>query len=197
MAQDWTQQQLIALIVEEAQAQGLSPALALQFALAETSIRNVVGDTHLADRPGYMEKIREEHPENPYVGQPELWASYGPFQLQARWFVRGTEDPRVLLDPFVSVPRAITFIKRKLDQAGGDPALARALYVCGSLQACSDDKLDKIAERWGETEQRLAQLDLPEAPVLLPEPEGPKIASAGSGFAQGLLSSFTQWWRVG
>lgn len=72
--------------------------------------------------------------------------SFGPFQLRADYHLEGV-DP---LDPAQTIPVAIDLIQRLLERTGGDVLAARVLYVCGSMQACSDDKLARIERRLAE-----------------------------------------------
>jgi hypothetical protein len=146
------QMSLATTIVTEARAQGVEPEVALAFAIAESDLRNVVGDTALHTRPGYMDAVRKQHPG--VDARPEEWASYGPFQLQARWYVRDGEKPGVLRDPSVSIPRAVSAIKSLMARYGGDVEEARLAYVCGTPGNCSADKREQILDRLAAAEMQ-------------------------------------------
>lgn len=139
-------EELARYIVSLAPEAGVPPAVALAHAVAESNVTNVVGDLLLYQRPGYMDAVRKQHRGNPGLATPEQWVSYGPFQLQARWFLRQGEVPRDLGDRRVSVPRALAFIASKLKKYG-DEEQARIAYVCGSLD-CSRDKKKTIVTRY-------------------------------------------------
>lgn len=76
---------------------------------------------------------------NPYRLMPELWHSYGLFQLLAPHFIGPQEDPRVLLDPEINADRGCKYIATCLRKARGDVRLAR-LYYAGAT------KLDEPAQ---------------------------------------------------
>lgn len=142
-------------IVEQARAMKVDPRVALAFAFAESDVENVVGDTELHKRPGYMQALRAEMPPGqPGLDEPEAWASYGPFQLQARWYVREGEHPHVLLEPSISIPRAIATIRNRLARASGNEVAARVAYVCGHAGNCSPEKRQQIERRYLEADQK-------------------------------------------
>lgn len=148
---------LAAYIVEEARSQGLDAEVALAFAIAETGVANTIGDQQLYQRRGYMDAVRQQHPRNPDIDKPEQWVSYGPFQLQARWFIREGERPSLLLDEKVSVPRAIRHIRGLLHRYKGDVDDARLAYVCGTPENCTDEKRKLVLRRYREAEQKAAR----------------------------------------
>lgn len=154
-------QQLAAQIVQEAVRQGVDPAVALAFAIAESNVRNVVGDTKLYARGGYMDAVRREHPGHPDLAAPEGWVSYGPFQLQARWFLRDGERLADLKQSALTIPRAIAHIRKKLTQYDEDPVMARLAYVCGTPGNCSNEKHRRVVRRFDEA-MRAAEMHLGE-----------------------------------
>lgn len=143
---------LVALIRREAALAGVPLQVALAFARVESNFNvNAQGDLDWPKKKpaNYRVLVTEGRPTNPFRGQPELWHSYGLYQLHAAHHVKGDEDPRVLLDPTVNIPRAMTAIARLLQVAGGDPVEARFRYVgCGEHGAkCSDSERARIRER--------------------------------------------------
>lgn len=143
---------LVALIRREAALAGVPLQVALAFARVETDFNpNAQGDLDWPKKKpaNYRVLVKEGRPTNPYRDQPELWHSYGLYQLHAAHHVKGDEDPRKLLDLAVNIPRAMTQIARLLQAAGGDPLEARYRYVgCGEGGAkCADSDRKRIRER--------------------------------------------------
>lgn len=141
--------ELVALIRREAALAGVPLQVALAFARVESGFNaNAQGDLDWPKKKpaNYRVLVTEGRPSNPYRDQPGLWHSYGVYQLHAAHHVKGQEDPRVLLDPQVNVPRAMVTIARLLQASGGDPLEARYRYVgCGQLGAkCPDSERRKI-----------------------------------------------------
>jgi hypothetical protein len=81
---------------------------------------------------------------NPHRLTPQLWHSYGLFQLLAPYHCGPNEDPRVLLDPTVNADRGCKTIARLLKQTNGDIAAARLLYT-GASRAADAKKAQIVA----------------------------------------------------
>ena len=140
------------LIRAAAARYGVPAAVALAFADVESSFNpRAEGDRDWpTKRPDkYRELVLERRATSPYAGKPELWHSYGLFQLHAAHHAQTNEDPRALLDPQVNTERAMRTIKRLLERSKGDPYSARLAYVgCGfEGQACSAAHVAKVRER--------------------------------------------------
>jgi hypothetical protein len=145
-------------IVAEARRQGVDPAVALLFADLETSFRNVRGDSgwpfrrRSDGRTNWEALVRDSSTlaDNPYRGRPELWVSYGPFQLLSPFTIASYNpmaDPRVLDNVALNVRLGVAKIKRLSDKYGGDVERMRLAYVCGSPGACSSSRRQQILAR--------------------------------------------------
>lgn len=152
-----------ALITREAQAQGVDPRVALMFADLESGLNPNV--THDKDWPfrnrceGYRKHVLDNprFADNPARTDPSAWIGYGLFGLLSPYFAGPHEHPRALLDPATNARRGIAFLKRKLEQAGGDIRTARLRYAgCYPPERCSpgriatlDRRLQAGLQRWG------------------------------------------------
>lgn len=122
-----------ALIRAEAERQGVPAAIALAFARVESNFNpRAEGDKqwHLNTKR-YNEVVPRD---SPYFDQPELWHSYGLYQLLAPYFVEYNEDPRILLSPEINAQRGIKRIFNLYRLKGGDLDQVRIAYV-GAGQA--------------------------------------------------------------
>lgn len=142
-----TRAEMIQLIKDESKKRGLDPFYTLTMARLETGIRNVVGDKSLHKNPRYMDAVRRQHPDNVYTSMPSLWASYGPFQLHARWRLGPWESPAMLNIPEVSIPRSVALLSEMLSEEGGNWERVRLRWVCGKGK-CSPKKRRKVLRRW-------------------------------------------------
>lgn len=144
--------ELLELIRREAALAGVPLRVALAFARVESNFNAAAeGDKDWPKKKpaNYRMLVLDGRPTNPFRAQAELWHSYGLYQLHAAHHVRGDEDPRVLLDPGVNVPRAMAAIARLLQASAGDPIEARYRYVgCGENGAkCGDSDRRRIREK--------------------------------------------------
>ena len=172
---NWTSAALAALIRAEAVRQGVEPMSALHVAAVESGFRNVIGDKgRMQTKAKQLAARGVISPANRWLDDKSAWSSYGPMQLSAVWYTRGTEDPTRFADPRISVPVAVRVWKKRLQQSGANPMRptpgeqleARIRYVCGSLN-CSDAKKAIITRRWAEPWK------LPKAPGALAKPPTP------------------------
>ena len=126
---------VIATIRGAAAKAGVPLQVALAFARVESNLNPAAeGDLHWADThpDKYRTLVLEMLHDNPFAGDPSRWHSYGLYQLNAAYFTRGLEDPRLLLDPERNASRALPYLHGLLRAAGGDPFDARYRYVgCG------------------------------------------------------------------
>ncbi len=134
-----------AIVRREAIRQGVDPILALTWVQLESNFNpRAAGDLKWHLNRERFEKVVPKG--NPYRSQPHLWHSYGLFQLLSPYHVRPGEHPHVLYDPVVNAARGVAFLKRKLQQAGGDPRRARLLYTGAwrASQAHQDHVLGRL-----------------------------------------------------
>lgn len=110
-------------------------AVALAFSWAESRHQPTLeGDLgwHELDGGARYRRLVLDAPKfatNPARLTPELWHSYGLFQLLAPYHAEPAEDPRVLLDAAINADRGCRTIARQLARAGGDVDRARLAYV--------------------------------------------------------------------
>lgn len=145
------------IIVAEAKRQGLDPAVALLFADLETGIKNTTGDDRWPyrvrndGRTNWEATVRDEsrYDTNPYKNNPDIWISYGPFQLLSPHTVYQFDrnaDPRKLADVKLNTKLAVAKIIRLRELYKGDVSRMRHAYVCGSDTGCPGSK-DMIIAR--------------------------------------------------
>ena len=122
------------LIRSEANFQGVEPLICLAFARVETN--NTFDPTLEGDKRWHLDVERYERcvpKDSPFRDQPELWHSYGLFQLLAPFHIRTyDEDPRVLLQPLVNAARGVARIGNLARRHGGDLDKMRLHYVFGT-----------------------------------------------------------------
>lgn len=94
---------------------------------------------------------------NPARSRPELWHSYGLFQLLAVYHVEPREDPRALLDPSTNADRGCAVIARMLARTEGDVHAARLGYIGAGYDGAGvgaahrvlvRSRLNAALERW-------------------------------------------------
>lgn len=150
---------IVALIADEARAQGVDPRVALAFADAESALRpNAQGDLDWAYRSNgalYQQHVlgNPALARNPYRGDPSLWHSYGLFQLLAPYHVHELEHPAVLLDARVNAQRGVRAIRTALERSAGELYQARRRYAgCGPGSSCEHNgaRLTQIDSRWSQ-----------------------------------------------
>lgn len=149
------QQQMIDLIKSECERLGVPPQVALAFASIESGFKPAAeGDMLWHERNGgakYRALVLENphFEQNPWRAFPELWHSYGLFQLLAPYACGPLEDPRSLLDPVRNTRAGVAKIAGLLRTTHGDPYAARLAYVgCGADGSrCSTETVQAIRGR--------------------------------------------------
>lgn len=150
-----TQRAVIGAIERAADAHSVPRRVALAFAWCESRLDPTCeGDLSWHERDGGSKYARLvlNNPRfglNPWRKSPELWHSYGLFQLLAPYFCRPEESPRALLDPEVNSSRGCIEIARLLALTKGDVQQARLAYVgCGPTGAqCGQAVKDNYVAR--------------------------------------------------
>lgn len=133
------------LIRAEALRQGVPVDVALATARVESNFdSSAPGDLNWHKNAARFEA--NVPASSPYRNQPELWHSYGLFQLLAPYHVKGDEDPRILFDPQVNAERGIAFLRRLLLAHHGDLNKVR-LYYTGAHRADEAIKT-KVLAKW-------------------------------------------------
>lgn len=133
----------------EADRHGVARPVALAFAWVESRFNpSLQGDLnwHLKDGGALYRRLVRDAPRfsmNPARTQPELWHSYGLFQLLAPYHLEPREHPHVLLDARVNARRGIATIAKLLSRTSGDPRRARMAYVGGGM----DGQLLSVEQR--------------------------------------------------
>ncbi len=133
------------VIINEARKKGVPPRVALAFAWLESRFNpKAEGDLQWYqwnDGERYKKYVlaNPKLAKNPWRNVPQVWHSYGLFQLLAPYFVQATENPTVLFDPGINTSRAMTKIANSLKAANGDPSQARILYA-GATKLSEDVK---------------------------------------------------------
>jgi hypothetical protein len=124
-----------ALITASANKHGVPPSVALAFAWLESKFNpNARGDLTWHTWEGgkrFQENVLDnpKFANNPYKNQPELWHSYGLFQLLSPYFTKEMENPQVLYDPNINTERAMVKIANSLKAANGSVVHARLIYA--------------------------------------------------------------------
>jgi hypothetical protein len=130
--------QIASIIRTAADEARLSRRVALAFAWCESKHNpRAAGDLKWAEREGgllytkhVLKQARLDH--NPDRLRPEVWHSYGLFQLLACYHVGDTESPIRLYEPGLNAKRGCAAIARLLVRSKGDVRSARLAYVgCG------------------------------------------------------------------
>lgn len=117
-----------AMIRAEATKQGVPPEIALATARVESGFDPTrEGDLQWHTKTARFDRVVSD--QSPWKRQPELWHSYGLFQLLAPYHVEPNEDPRVLLDPRVNTERGVRTLKRLLLVHHGDTDRMRLYYT--------------------------------------------------------------------
>lgn len=85
---------------------------------------------------------------NPFRNTPEVWHSYGLFQLLAPHFLLGHENPAILFYPEINADRGVKKIANSLKTAKGDIGEARVIYAGASKlsQATKDELKRRLTE---------------------------------------------------
>lgn len=154
-ARDMTREQIMARIIDTARACNVPPHVALATAWLESRFEpQAEGDLRWHENQARFDAVVP--PDSPFRAQPELWHSYGLFQLLAPYHVRRDEDPRILLKPALNIERGVAFLGRLLKRAGGDVDRVRLLYT-GAVGA-SPELRAVILERWHEALARFSEV---------------------------------------
>lgn len=144
------------LIRAEAIRQGVPVELALATARVESAFdpaREGDKNWHL-NLPRFAKNVPAK---SPYRAYPELWHSYGLFQLLAPYNVSEHEDPRILLDPAINAQRGVAYLKRLYDRFNGDPTLIRLHYTNNDeADAATQTRILAIWQKALNTERSLA-----------------------------------------
>ena len=155
--------ELMTLIADQARAIGLHPALAIAFADRESQLDpNAEGDKEWPNKnngDNYRRFVLQspKFTNNPWRNQPELWHSYGLFQLLAPFHLEGHEHPHTLLHPVINAQRGVRAVKHAVDLSSGDLYEARRRYVgCGPGTACDSNpaQRQRIDSAWQQTLQK-------------------------------------------
>lgn len=127
------------LIREAADRHGVSRRIALAFAWCESRF-NPAAEGDLVWHERHAGALYRKHvlhnprlQSNPARLEPEVWHSYGLFQLLAPYHVLPLEHPRVLLDPVINADRGTAAIATHLERANGEVLAARFSYVGGGV----------------------------------------------------------------
>lgn len=130
---------VVQLIREAADRHGISRRVALSFAWCESRF-NPAAEGDLIWHERHAGALYRKHvlhnprlQSNPDRLTPEVWHSYGLFQLLAPYHVQPLERPAVLLDPVINADRGCAAIALHLAKAQGDVLAARFSYVGGGV----------------------------------------------------------------
>lgn len=142
-----------AIIAAACRKYGVEFRAALAFAWLESRLNpEAKGDLQWAqwnDGERYRKNVLENPKlaNNPFRETPEVWHSYGLFQLLAPYFVSGEEDPRILYNPVINADRGVRKIATSLKAAGGSLGGARIHYAGASKlpQATKDQLTSRLA----------------------------------------------------
>lgn len=133
------------IIRAEAIRQGVPVELAMATARVESNFDpNAEGDKNWHLNTVRFE--REVPKNNPFRARPELWHSYGLFQLLAPYYVLPGEDPRVLLDPEINAKRGVRILKRLMHTHLGDPNKVRLHYT--NADAADATTQNRVLSQW-------------------------------------------------
>lgn len=104
-----------AMIRVEARQQGVPELLALATARVESGFdHKAEGDRSWPNNRARYDRVISR--ESPYYDRPELWHSYGLFQLLAPYHTPIGQDPRDLLDPPTNIQRGVAKLKDLLSR---------------------------------------------------------------------------------
>lgn len=148
-----TRDRMVPLIRSIASAAGLPAAVALATAEVEGNFNpRAQGDLKWHEKKGgelYRKNVRDNprFADNPARLQPELWHSYGAFQLLAPYHLEPNEHPHVLLDPTINAQRGVRMLARLFKHYNGDVAKVRVHYGAGS-QNVSEATRATLLERF-------------------------------------------------
>lgn len=123
----------------EADRHGVPRTVALAFAWVESRFDPTLQgdlDWHLKQNGALYRRLVRDAPRfafNPARLIPEVWHSYGLFQLLAPYHTEPREHPHALLDPRTNTQRGMKAIATLLQRAKKDPRRARLAYVGGGL----------------------------------------------------------------
>lgn len=136
------------LIISTAKRLGVNPRYALAYAWLESKFNPFAdGDKDWAkwDNGARYQKNVLDNPKfakNPARNKPELWHSYGLFQLLAPYYVGETEDPSILYSPTINAERGIKRMAASIKKANGSIMQARIEYAgAANLPASTQNKL--------------------------------------------------------
>lgn len=129
-----------ALIAPIAKKYGVPLRVALAFAWLESRFNpKAEGDLEWYKGANFKSAVtnNKKFAKNPYRTIPEVWHSYGLFQLLSPYYTNANESPKVLLEPTVNTDRAMKKIALSLKTAKGDVRQARIIYAGASKSADS------------------------------------------------------------
>lgn len=140
------------MIAVSAKKYGVPLRVALAFAWLESRFNpKAKGDLNWAkwDNGSRYKKYVLNNPvfaKNPYRNTPEVWHSYGIFQLLAPHFVSGVENPAILYIPEINIDKGVKKIANSLKASKGNVAEARIIYAGASKLSAQTKKelADKI-----------------------------------------------------
>ena len=132
------------IVRAEAVRQGVPVEVALATVRLESNFdSSAKGDLNWHKTARFEKNVPKD---SPFRGQPELWHSYGLFQLLAPYHVTGTEDPRILFDPNINTERGVAYLRRLLLANHGDLDSARLQYT-GAHRADAQTQI-KVLAKW-------------------------------------------------
>jgi hypothetical protein len=138
---------IVAIIKAAAARHGVPRQYALAFAWIESKLNPAAeGDLKWHEKQGgqlYRRHVLENsrYSLNPARNTPQLWHSYGLYQLLACFFVGDNEHPRRLLNPIINADRGCKYIARLLKKTNDDVRAARLAYVgCGHDGRLCDER---------------------------------------------------------
>lgn len=132
-------------------AEAMRQGVPVEIAMATARIESNFDQTREGDLNWHLNRARFERfvPEtSPFRGTPELWHSYGLFQLLAPYHVKGDEDPRILLDPQINAQRGVATLRRLLLVHHGDPGLVRLHYT--NADAADSATQTRVLAAWNK-----------------------------------------------
>lgn len=147
--------EIVQLIRAAADRRGVPRRVALAFAWVESRLNpDAEGDLDWHKRDGgelYVRHVLDSKrlEGNPCRNTPELWHSYGLFQLMACYHIAEAEHPKRLLNPTINADRGCEYIARLLKKTKGEVRAARLAYVgCGfDGRLCDERRVSKICDQ--------------------------------------------------